>query len=170
MTVLPGDEGAAPADASGVVVRFDPIAAEAAGIPSLAFVDAGVARRVALATAALDLGGAAPLRVGIALVEGRVLTSIAVGDVAPRGPVVVCERPGGEPVALAVRAVVASGVLARSGGEILAPGGGAARALDVAALLAHIEGAVWAPRTRGATVDARASTNEGAALPITRSR
>lgn len=167
----PGVDGAAaaPASVGAVVLRLDGPGAEALGLPSLAFLPAAIARRVALAAATIELGGAPPLLVGLAAIEGRVVTVIGVGALRPRGAVVLCERPGAEPIALAVDEVVTSGVLPLRGASVEVPGGrGLARELHLAALVARVEEAVWAPRVRGAS---SAPSPIGAAAPhTTRSR
>lgn len=129
----------------GVVVAFDAPAADAVGLAALAFLPAQVARRVALASGAIALGGAPPLALGLALVEGRLLTLIAVGSVEARGPIVICERPDGGAFALGVLSIVGTGVFDGGDDGVRFEGGFAPR-LDVVELLQRIESAVWITR------------------------
>lgn len=129
----------------GLVVRFDAQAADEVGLASLAFLPASVARRVGLTTAVVALGGTSPVRLGLGVVDGRLHTLLAIGPVAPRGPVVICDRPGTEPIALAVADVVASGVFEVVEDGVHVPGG-VAPELHLAPLLDRIEAAVWVQR------------------------
>jgi hypothetical protein len=131
----------------GVVVRFDAAAAQALGRSPLAFLPVASARRMAFASSAVHLGGAPPLALGLALVEGRLLTLVAVGEIAPRGPVVVCERAEGEPFALGVEEVVASGLFPASAGGVLGFDAAPLPPFDVEVLLTQLESAVWLQRT-----------------------
>jgi hypothetical protein len=133
------------ASLGGVVVRFDAVAADGVGLAALAFLPAEVARRVALASGAIALGGAPPLALGLALVEGRLLTLVAVGAVEARGPIVICERPEGGAFALGVQGIVGTGVF-DGGDEGVHVDGGFAPLLDVVELLQRIEAAVWVTR------------------------
>lgn len=127
------------------MVRFDAVAADAVGLAALAFLPADVARRVALSSGAIALGGAPPLALGLGLVEGRLLTLVTVGAVEARGPVVICERPEGGSFALGVHAIVATGVFDGGDDGVHVEGGFAPR-LDVVELLQRIESAVWVTR------------------------
>ncbi len=132
-------------DHGGVVVRFDPAAADAVGVAALSFLPADVARRAAHASGATVLGGSPPLALGLALVEGRLLTLVSIGTVEARGAVVVCDRPDGGAFALGVLAIVGSGLF-ESEGDGVRVGREVARPLDVLELLRRIEAAVWVTR------------------------
>lgn len=129
----------------GLVVRFDAQAADAVGLASLAFLPASVARRVGVTSAIVTLGGSPPVRLGLAVVDGRLLTLLAIGPVEAHGPAVICDRPGAEPLALAVAAVVASGVFDAVDDGVHVPGG-VAPEMHLAPLLDRIEAAVWVQR------------------------
>jgi hypothetical protein len=137
--------GAPLARVGGIVVRFDAQAAEAAGLPGLAWIPAALARRVGAASATITLGSTAGISLGLALVEGRLTTLVGLGTVAARPSVVVVSRPDGEPWALAVSELVQSGRLDVADGEehaILLEGAKVAR-LDVDAMTTRLEAAFW---------------------------
>jgi hypothetical protein len=142
----------------GVLLRF---AAGEDGA-ALAFIPAGVARRLAALTALTPVPGVPPPAVGIALAEGAVVTVLSLGG----GP--ASSAPGHEPddewpVPGSDRAVLCDlgglGV-AITGGTVLATGvfdavpdedgvlwrGEPVPVLDVRALYAQAEAAIWAER------------------------
>ncbi len=135
-------------EARGVIVRFDDLAALEVGLPGRVFLPVEIVRRLAFASSTLALGGASPLTLGLALVEGRLLTHVALGELRQDGPVVVCDRPELEPFALGVLEIVATGVFDASDEGVLGFGD-PIPTLDVADLFERIEPGVWLTRSEG---------------------
>jgi len=129
---------------AGVIVRIDARTAEAAGVPETAWLPATIVRRVALASSTTTLGTSSGISLGLALVEGRLLTLVGFGVTGPRAPVVLCTQGEGDMLALAVETIVASGRFDDVGDE------GAVRfidkivwPLDLASVMARLEAAFW---------------------------
>lgn len=140
----PGAISGPPAPGSaGVVIRFDAAAAREAGVPAVAWVPAATARRVAFASATTTLGQAGGISLGLALVEGRLLTLVGFGPIGPRAPVVLCARPEADVFALAVATIVASGRFddADDGGIVV--GDERVAELDLGAITVRLEAAFW---------------------------
>jgi hypothetical protein len=142
---------------AGVLLRYT----DGGGRAALGFVPAAVASRLAALASLTPVPGVPPPAVGIALADGVVVTVLAVGR-SPAPP--AYEPDDGWPVPGADRALLCrvGGLdLALTGGVVLAtgvfdaaPGGGVVwrgapvPALDVAALYAQAEAAVWADRVQ----------------------
>lgn len=128
---------------AGVVVRLDGDAAREAGVPAIAWIPAEIARRVAFASTTTTLGSTRGISLGLALVEGRLLTLVGFGAVGPRPPVVLCARPDADVYALAVATIVASGRFddADDGGVVAA--GEHVAELDLSAITVRLEAAFW---------------------------
>lgn len=140
----PGAISGPPAPGSAcIVVRFDAASAQEAGLPALAWIPATTARRVAFASATTTLGASGGVSLGLAHVEGRLLTLVAIGKTGPRAPVVLCARPEADVVALAVDRIVASGRFDDADAGTVIVGDERAFALDVVALTARLEAAFW---------------------------
>lgn len=157
----PGAISGPPAPGSaGIIVRFDEQAARAAQVPRLAWIPATIARRVAFASATTTLGTSGGISLGLAHVEGRLLTMLAFGETGPHAPVVICARPEADMVALAVSQIVASGrfddadpgpavpaaadgSVERGGERGVIIGDERAARLDVDAITSRLESALW---------------------------
>ncbi len=140
----PGAISGPPAPGSaGVVIRLDAVAAREARLPALGWIPAAVARRVAFASATTTLGAAGGISLGLALVEGRLVTLVGCGPIGPRAPLVLCARPDADIFALAVESIVASGRFDDAGdGDIIAAGERVAE-LDLTAISVRLEAAFW---------------------------
>ncbi len=146
------DTEAAPPDPSsgppvpvsaGIVVRLDPAAARAAGVPAIAWIAAEIARRVAFASSTTTLAAASGIALGLALVEGRLLTLVGFGPVGPRAPIVLCARSDAEVFALAVTRIEASGRFDDAGDGRIHFAGERVDELDLAAITTRLEAAFW---------------------------
>lgn len=136
-----GSEPPAPGSA-GLIVRLRE--AGPRGPSAATWIPATVAQRVALASATTLLGVSGGVALGLALSEGRLLTLIAFGRVAPRAPIVICARPDGDVFALAVAAIVASGRFDDVGEDgAVSAFGETAAAIDLPAILGSLEAAFW---------------------------
>lgn len=146
-----------PRERGGVLLRF----ADGDDAPVLGFIPETIAARLAALGSIVPVPGAAPPVLGIALVEGAVMTVMRIGDADP-GPVghypeddwpvpgarraIVC-RVGGIDVALTGGAVVATGLFdSAPGGDGIVWRGQMVPALDVRALYAQAEAATWTER------------------------
>ncbi|MFO0759981.1 MAG: hypothetical protein U0359_26080 [Byssovorax sp.] len=145
-------------DRGGVVIAY---ARE--GREVLGFVPAAVAIRFAALGAMIEVAGARPPARGIALADGEVVTVLALGDGSAAPPAsrrdvhdawqvpgadraLVCAASG-QKVALTGGRAVATGVFARDLlGDGVIHGGRSAPLLDVRALYAEAERAIWAAR------------------------
>jgi len=138
-----------PSDAAGrtapcVVVRLDARAADVAGLPDLGWIPAETARRVAFASSTATLAEDGGIALGLALVEGRLVTLVGLGGVGPRAPIVLCARPDGDLIALAVDTIVSSGRFDLGAeGETVQLGDEIATRIDVDALVQRLEAAFW---------------------------
>lgn len=146
----------------GVLLRF----ADGMGAPALGFVPVDVASRLAALSAIVPVPGARPPVLGIALADGAVVTVLRVGVAAApgyepddawpmpgAGRAVIC-RLGGLEVALTGGTVLATGLFdAAPGGDGVLWRGELVPVLDVRALYAQAEAAMWADRA--ATVTGR---------------
>jgi hypothetical protein len=140
----PGAISGPPAPGSaGLVVRFDEDAARAAGVPALAWIPATTARRVAHASSTTTLGESNGISLGLAHVEGRLLTLVAFGKTEPHAPVVLCARPEADLLAVAVTQIVASGRFDDADDGAVMVSGERAAALDVVAITSRLEAAFW---------------------------
>jgi hypothetical protein len=122
----------------GVVVETD---------RGLAFVPAELARRIASIAGVAPVPGVVAPTLGIAVSEGQVLTVLSIGgpDVGRgRQTIVICDLAG-EQVGLAGGRLVATGVF-EADGDGVRHDGRQVPAIDVRALYAHAEAAVWAAR------------------------
>jgi hypothetical protein len=136
----------------------------AAGEDVLLFVPAEVVVRVTTLSARTPVLGARAPAVGIAMAEGEVVTVLEVGDGARRGSerppsgedwplpgsdnAILCDL-GGERVALTGGTVLATGLFEAAGthGDAgVSFRGRTAAALDVRAVYARAEAAIWAAR------------------------
>lgn len=134
----------APEGSAGVVVRFDAEAARVARFPRTAWIPASIARRVAFAATTTTLGVAGGITLGLALVEGRLLTLVGFGPIGPRPAVVLCTRGETDGFAFAVEEVVASGLFDDARGEdVIALAGEPIDRLDLDAVIARLEAAFW---------------------------
>lgn len=160
----PGRSPASPLTArrprGGVLLRYCEDGAQTA----LAFIPANVAAKLTALSALTEVPGTRPPAKGIALAEGEVVTVLELGKPPPSGVVPSAFRPGDDwPVPGADRAVlcVLGGQrVALTGGVVLATGlfdmseaedgvlwcGELVRTLDVRALYAQAETAIWAER------------------------
>lgn len=132
------EAGGMTAGRGGIVVETD---------RGLAFVDASFAQRIATVTAIARVPGAVAPTLGLAVSDGQVVTvlSLAAGVVARgRQAIVICDLSG-EQVGLAGGRVVATGVF-EADGDGVRHHGSTVPAIDVRALYAHAEAAVWAAR------------------------
>lgn len=129
------------------------------------FIPIDVALEVAALSAVTEIAGMCAPAIGIALAEGRVVTVLAVGDAGERGAAPAERYRSGQdwPVPGSDRAVLCDlggEVVALTGGEVLATGffdaeeagdgvvwrGEHVPRLDVRALYARAEAAIWAAR------------------------
>lgn len=151
------------------------------GRPVLAFIPASVASRLTALTCGIDVPGARPPVRGLALADGEVVTVLELGKRAVAAPVVhTAYRPGAEwPVPgsdRAVLCVLGSVRVALTGGTVVATGvfepldggggitwrGEPVPTLDVRALYARAETAIWAERAVSSRPSAPPSGRYGA--------
>lgn len=166
ISASPEPSGAADARRGGVLLRFD---------DSLAFVSADVARKVAPLAALTAVPGTRPPVAGMALVDGAVVTVLQLGNGVQRRSsyepgadwplpgadrAVLCQV-GGFDVAIAGGVVLATGVFdAAPGGEGVLWRGEVVPAIDVRAIYAQAEAAMWAERAVTTGPPARAELSE----------
>lgn len=139
------------------------LAYEREGVPVRAFVPAEVALRLTALGAMTEVPGARLPARGIALADGEVVTVLELGRPPPRGaeerytphdewPVPGADRAllcliGAQKVALIGGRVLSTGVFEQSTGDDgVIHRGELVRTLDVRALYAQAETAIWAPR------------------------
>lgn len=149
----------------GVLLRF--VGGEDGSV--LGFVPASTAVRLAALGSLVPLPAAPPLAAGIALADGVVVTVLRLGDsgadplppepgdewpVPGAGRALICQV-GGLEVALTGGTVVATGLFAAAPGGIVWRGQ-MVPALDVRALYAQAEAAMWADRAVSARPSAPA--------------
>jgi hypothetical protein len=176
---LTRDLAATPADNGGVLLSYQ----DDDGSPALAFIPASVAARLTALTCLIDVPGARPPARGLALADGEVVTVLEVGKppdagvIAPRylpdqeWPVPGSDRAvlcliGGVRVALIGGLVVATGVFdAQSDGGGVLWRGEPVPTLDVRALYARAETAIWADRAVSSRPSAPPSGRSGASTP-----
>jgi hypothetical protein len=148
----------APADRGGVLLSYQ----DSDDRPVLAFIPASVAARLTALTCAIDVPGARPPARGLALADGEVITVLELGKRATAAPPPYL--PGADwPVPgsdRAVLCVLGSVRVALTGGTVVATGvfdpidggggvlwrGEPVPTLDVRALYARAETAIWAER------------------------
>jgi hypothetical protein len=153
----------------GVLLRY----AEGEGRSALAFVPAAVAARLVAISSLTPVPGVRPPALGIALAEGAVVTVLGIGRAGsgsvgspvmlpayepdddwpvPGADRALLCRVGGLDLALTGGVVLATGVFdaAPHGGGVIWRGAPVPE-LDVAALYAQAEAAVWAERAAGMT-------------------
>lgn len=151
-----------PAESGGVLLSYQ----DDDESPALAFIPASVAARLTALTCVIDVPGAKPPVRGLALADGEVVTVLEIGKRAPAsaGAPAPRYRPGDEwPVPGSDRAVLCllgSVRVALIGGTVVATGvfetqpdgggvlwrGAPVATLDVRALYARAETAIWADR------------------------
>lgn len=157
---LSRDLTAAPADRGGVLLSYQ----DSDDRPVLAFIPASVASRLTALTCAIDVPGARPPARGLALADGEVVTVLELGKRATPPPITPPYLPGADwPVPgsdRAVLCVLGSVRVALTGGTVVATGvfdpldsgagvlwrGEPVPTLDVRALYARAETAIWAER------------------------
>lgn len=147
---------------------------DADGERRLAFIPAEVALRLSTLSALTEVPGTKPPAIGIALADGALVTVLGVGDAGPPS-----NRQGDWPLPGAKQAVICrlGGVeIAVVGGTVIATGlfegapngvryrGELATTLDVRALYAEAEAALWS--TRAAYARARVSEPPSLRAPI----
>lgn len=148
----------------GVLLRYAAPDEGGAGREALAFIPAEVALRLTDLTAVTEVPGVLPPARGIALVDGEVVTILAVGLGEPKRPVRTSPyRPGedwnvpgadrailccvgAQRVALVGGVVVTTGLFDACGQDAVLWNGEQVPALDVRALHAQAEKAIWAQR------------------------
>lgn len=157
----PSLESAAPAaDRGGVLLAYQ----DDDGNPALVFIPASVASRLTALTCVIDVPGAKPPARGLALADGEVITVLEIGkpasanqEASPPHPDLEHAVPGSD---RAVLCVIGSVRVALTGGTVVATGtfdtlpegagvlwrGEAVPTLDVRALYARAETAIWAER------------------------
>ncbi len=157
----PSREGTAPrADSGGVLLSY----LDDDNSPTLVFIPATVASRLTALTCVIDVPGAKPPARGLALADGEVITVLELGKRPSANAKVPPYLPGAEwPVPgsdRAVLCVLGSVRVALTGGTVVATGvfdpldggggvvwrGEAVPTLDVRALYARAETAIWADR------------------------
>jgi hypothetical protein len=159
----PSRDGAAPTgDRGGVLLSYQ----DDDDSPTLVFIPASVASRLTALTCMIDVPGARPPARGLALADGEVITVLELGKRANTRPSApsLPYLPGAEwPVPgsdRAVLCVLGSVRVALTGGTVVATGvfdpleggggvlwrGEAVPTLDVRALYARAETAIWAER------------------------
>jgi hypothetical protein len=151
-----------PEERGGVLLRYGAPDADGGAREALAFVPAEVALRLTDLAAFTEVPGAPPPARGIALVDGEVVTILAVGLGEPARtktayrsgedwPVPGADRAilcsvGAQRVALIGGVVVATGVFDACGEDAVTFRGERVPTLDVRALHAQAEKAIWAQR------------------------
>ena len=153
-------EHTAPADRGGVLLSYQ----DSDDRPALAFIPASVASRLTALTCAIDVPGARPPARGLALADGEVVTVLELGKRASVAASAPPYLPGADwPVPgsdRAVLCVLGSVRVALTGGTVVATGvfdpidggggvlwrGEPVPTLDVRALYARAETAIWAER------------------------
>jgi hypothetical protein len=172
----PSREGAAPpADRGGVLLSYQ----DDDGSPTLVFIPATVASRLTALTCVIDVPGARPPARGLALADGEVITVLELGKRASPNAPTPPYLPGAEwPVPgsdRAVLCVLGSVRVALTGGTVVATGvfepleggggvlwrGEAVPTLDVRALYARAETAIWAERAVSSRPSAPPSGRSG---------
>lgn len=158
---LPREAAAPAADRGGVLLAYQ----DDDGRPALVFIPASVASRLTALTCVIDVPGAKPPARGLALADGEVITVLEIGKPAaapaattsPLHPDLEHAVPGSD---RAVLCVIGSIRVALTGGTVVATGtfdtlpdgagvlwrGEAVPTLDVRALYARAETAIWAER------------------------
>jgi len=144
----------------GVLLRY----CEAEGRTALGFIPAEIASRLVALSSLTEVPGTRPPAKGIALADGEVVTVLELGKPPPGGMKAPSYRPGEDwPVPGSDRAVLCllgGQEVAITGGVVLATGlfdasetddgivfhGELVRTLDMRALYARAEAAIWAER------------------------
>ena len=154
-------EGAAPlVDRGGVLLSYQ----DDDDHTALVFIPASVATRITALTCVIDVPGAKPPARGLALADGEVITVLEIGKPAGASPASAPPHPDTEHAVpgsdRAVLCVIGSVRVALTGGTVVATGtfdllpdgagvvwrGEPVPALDVRALYARAETAIWADR------------------------
>jgi hypothetical protein len=161
-----------PADRGGVLLSYQE---DDEGKTALVFIPASVASRITALTCVIDVPGAKPPARGLALADGEVITVLEIGKRAGASPASSPSRPDLEHAVpgsdRAVLCVIGSVRVALTGGTVIATGtfdtlpdgagvlwrGEVVPTLDVRALYARAETAIWADRA----VSSRPSPPEG---------
>jgi hypothetical protein len=170
-------EGASsPADRGGVLLSYQ----DDDDSPALVFIPASVASRLTALTCVIDVPGAKPPARGLALADGEVITVLELGKRATASGAAPLYLPGAEwPVPgsdRAVLCVLGSVRVALTGGTVVATGvfdpleggggvlwrGEPVPTLDVRALYARAETAIWADRAVSSRPSAPPSGRPGA--------
>lgn len=166
----------------GVLLRYTAPDPGGAGREALAFIPAEVALRLADFTAFTEVPGALPPARGIALVDGEVVTILAVGLGAPPRPVrtrpyrpgedwkvpgaeraILC-GVGAQRVALVGGVVITTGLFEACGEDAVLWNDEPVPTLDVRELHAQAEKAIWAQRAASSRPKRRAESTPPAAL------
>jgi hypothetical protein len=168
------------ADRGGVLLSYQ----DEDDVPALVFIPASVASRLTALTCVIDVPGAKPPARGLALADGEVITVLEIGKrsvaIANASEALPTYRPGADwPVPgsdRAVLCVVGSVRVALTGGTVVATGvfdpldggggvlwrGEPVPTLDVRALYARAETAIWADRAVSSRPSAPPSGRPGA--------
>lgn len=184
MTSLRADaprEGAAPpVDRGGVLLSYQ----DDDGGPALVFIPASVAARITALTCVIDVPGAKPPARGLALADGEVITVLEIGKPASATPTTSPPHPDLEHAVpgsdRAVLCLLGSVRVALTGGSVVATGtfdllphgagvlwrGEIVPTLDVRALYARAETAIWADRAVSSRPSAPPSGRSGAPSQI----
>ncbi len=181
---LSRESAAPPADRGGVLLSYQ----DSDDRPVLTFIPASIASRLTALTCAIDVPGARPPARGLALADGEVITVLELGKLRPAVTAAPPYLPGAEwPVPgsdRAVLCVLGSVRVALTGGTVVATGvfdpldggggvlwrGEAVPTLDVRALYARAETAIWAERAVSSRPSGPPSSSLRPAAPSPSSR